>query len=85
VKIFTSTTLPFLAVRQAQRRVFHLARLLAEDGPQQLLFRRQLFLALGRDLAHQDVVGANLGAHADDAVLVEVLAGRPRRRSGCRK
>ena len=43
-----------------------------EDGVQQLLFRRQLALALGRDLAHQDVAGAHVGADADDAVLVEV-------------
>ena len=61
-----------LAVRHAQRRVLHLARLLAEDRAQQLLLRRQLRLALRRDLADQDVAGVHLGADADDAVLVEV-------------
>ncbi len=61
-----------LAVGHAQRGVLHLARLLAEDRPQQLLLRRQLGLALGRDLADEDVAGLHLGADADDAVLVEV-------------
>ncbi len=67
--------LALFTVRQAQRGVLHFARLFAKDGPQQLLFRRQLFLTLGRDLAHQDIVGAHFGAHPDDAVLVEVLEG----------
>ena len=64
-----------LAVRQAQRAVLHLARLLAEDRAQQSLLRRQLGLALGRDLADEDVAGVDLGADVDDAVLVEVLEG----------
>src|SRR6185437_1515212 len=46
--------------------------LFAEDGAQQLLFRRQLGLALGRYLADEDVVVADLRADADDARLVEV-------------
>ena len=62
-----------LAVRQAQAGVLHLARLLTEDGAQQALLRGQLGLALGRDLAHQDVARLDLGADVDDAVLVEVL------------
>ena len=49
-----------LAVRHAQRGVLHLARLLTEDRPQQLLFRGQLGLALRRDLADQDVARAAL-------------------------
>ena len=64
-----------LAVGQAQRAVLHLARLLAEDRAEQSLLRRQLGLALGRDLADEDVAGPDLGADVDDAVLVEVLEG----------
>ena len=64
-----------LAVRQAQRGVLHLASLLAEDRAQQALLRRQLRLALGRDLADEDVARAHLGADVDDALLVEVLQG----------
>ena len=43
------------ARRAGQRSVAHIAGLFAEDGAQQLLFRRQLGLALGRDLADQNV------------------------------
>src|SRR6476646_7120016 len=64
-----------LAVRQAQRAVLHLAGLLAEDRPEEPLLRRQLRLALRRDLADEDVAGADLGADVDDALLVEVLEG----------
>ena len=63
------------ARRHAQRRVAHVARLLAEDRAQQLLFRRQLGLALRRDLADEDVARLHLGADAHDARLVEVLEG----------
>ena len=61
-----------LAVRHLQRGVAHLARLLAEDRAEQALLRGQLGLALGRDLADQDVAGDDVGADADDAALVEV-------------
>ena len=61
------------ARRQAQRRVAHVGGLLAEDGAQQLLFRRHRALALRRDLADQDVARIHLGADVDDAGLVEVL------------
>src|SRR6185369_14514694 len=64
-----------LAVGQAQAGVLHLARLLTEDRAEEALLRRQLGLALGRDLADEDVAGANLGADVDDALLVEVLEG----------
>ena len=64
-----------LAVGQAQRGVLHLAGLLAEDGAQEALLRGQLGLALGRDLADQDVARLDLGADVDDALLVEVLEG----------
>ena len=64
-----------LAVGQAQARVLNLARLLTEDRAEQALLGRQLGLALGRDLADEDVAGLDLGADVDDAVLVEVLEG----------
>ena len=40
---------------------------------EQLLFRRELRLALRRDLADQDVARLHLGADADDAGVVEVV------------
>ena len=55
-----------------QRRVADLARLLVEDRAEQALLGGQLGLALGRDLADEDVAGGDLGADADDAALVEV-------------
>jgi hypothetical protein len=74
----TSMTTPALAVRHLQRRVADLARLLLEDRADQLLLRRQLGLALRRDLADEQVARADLGADADDAALVEVAQGSPR-------
>jgi hypothetical protein len=59
------------ALVDAQRGVLHVAGLLAEDRAQQLLFRRQRGLALGRDLADQHVAGVDLGADVDDARLVQ--------------
>ena len=53
--------------------IAHLARLLAEDRAQQALLRGQIGLALGRDLADQNIAGVNLRADADDTALVEVL------------
>ena len=61
------------AGRADERRVADVAGLLAEDRAQQLLFRRQLGLALRRDLADQDVARLDGGANPDDAALVEVL------------
>ena len=61
-----------LAVRDLERGVADLARLLLEDGADQLLLRRQLGLALRRHLADEQVAGADLGADADDAAVVEV-------------
>src|ERR1700730_16229033 len=61
-----------IAVRHAQARVSNLARLLTEDGTQQALLSGQLGLALGRDLADQDVALLDLGADVDDVALVEV-------------
>src|SRR5207237_6492540 len=59
-----------LAVRHLEAGVTDLARLLAEDRPQQALLRSELGLALGGDLAHEDIAGADLGADTDDAALV---------------
>src|SRR6476620_3786938 len=64
-----------LAVGEAQGAVLNLARLLTEDRPQEALLGGQLGLALGRDLADEDVAGADFGADIDDALLVEVLEG----------
>ena len=61
-----------LAVGHLQRGVADLARLLLEDRADQLLLGGQLGLALGRDLADEQVAGADLGADADDAAVVEV-------------
>src|SRR5213078_2253624 len=62
-----------LAVGDLERGVADLARLLLEDRADQLVLGRQLGLALRRHLADEEVAGANLGADADDAALVEVL------------
>ena len=61
-----------LAVRDLERGVADLARLLLEDRADQLLLGGELGLALGRDLAHQQVARGDLGADAHDAALVEV-------------
>ena len=61
-----------LAVRHLEAGVAHLAGLLLEDGADELLLGGELGLALGRDLADQEVAGVDLGADAHDAALVEV-------------
>src|SRR5579884_42289 len=65
--------LPALALWHAQRGVLDLSCLLTEDGAQQALFRGELGLTLGRDLAHQDVSRLNFGPQVHDAALVEIL------------
>ena len=62
----------FHAGGDAQRGVLHVGRFLAEDGAQQLFFRRQLGLALRRDLAHQNVARFNFGADIDDTGFVQL-------------
>ena len=62
-----------LAVGHLQGGVADLAGLFSEDGAQQALLGGQIGLALGRDLADQDVAGADLGADGDDAPLVKVF------------
>ena len=63
------------ARRALERSVPDVAGLFAEDRPQELLFRRQLRLALGRDLADEDVARLDARADPDDAGLVEVAQG----------
>ena len=55
-----------LAVRHLEAGVADLAGLLTEDRSQEPLLGRELGLALRRDLADEDVAGADLGADADD-------------------
>ncbi len=64
--------LALLAVGHLEAGVADLAGLLTEDGAQQALLGGELGLALGGDLADEHVAGADLGADADDAALVEV-------------
>ena len=61
---------------QTQGGVLHVRCLLAKDGPQQLLLRRELGFTLGGHLAHQDVTVTDLGTDVDDARLVELGQGR---------
>ena len=60
-------------MRQAQRRVAHLARLFAEYSAEQTLLGGKLGLALRRDLADEYVAGANLGTLSDDTVGSQIL------------
>src|SRR5699024_12881133 len=62
-----------LAVGHTEGGVADFAGHHAGDGAQQALLSGQLGLALGRDLAHQDVAALDLGADADDAALVQVF------------
>ena len=62
-----------LAVGDLEGGVAHLAGLFTEDGAQQPLLGGQVGLALGRDLADQDISRTHLGAHGDDASLVKIL------------
>src|SRR5690606_24821913 len=59
-----------------QGGVLHIGSLLTEDRTQQLLFRSQLGFALGRDLADQDIAGADFGTHVDNARLIQLAQGR---------
>jgi hypothetical protein len=72
----TSTIVPARPAADAQRGVAHVGGLFAEDGAQQLFFRRHRAFALRRDLADQDVARLHLGADVDDAGFVEVALER---------
>ena len=58
--------------RTVERSVAHVAGLFAEDGAQQFFFRRELGLALGRDLAHQNVALLDAGADANHAGFIQI-------------
>src|SRR6266568_4125492 len=58
--------------RARQRSVANITGLFAEDGAQQLFFRRKLSLALGRYLADQNVACLDAGSNADHAALVQI-------------
>ncbi len=58
--------------RHFQRVVLHVFAGPAEDGMQQLFFRSQFALALGRDLANENFARAHAGADADNAVFIEI-------------
>jgi hypothetical protein len=62
-----------LAVRQAEGRVLHFAGLLAEDRAEESFLCGQFGLALGSDLADQDVAGLDFGTDVNDAFFVQVL------------
>ena len=68
----TSMTVPSMPGGTRSDVSFTSRRLLAEDGAQQFLFRRELGFALRRDLAHEDVAGAHFGADERDAGFVEL-------------
>src|SRR5713101_5025929 len=64
------------ARRAVERSVANVTGLFAEDGAQQLFFRRERGLALGRDLADQNVAGLHDRADTNDAALVQVAEER---------
>ena len=55
-----------------ERGVTDFAGLLAENSPEQALFRGQLGLALRSDLSDQIVPRPDFGTHTDDSISVEV-------------
>ena len=63
------------ARRNRERVVLHVFTRTTEDGVKQFFFGRQFTLALGRNLADQDVARANSGTNANDAVFIEVGKG----------
>ena len=60
-------------MRNSQRVVTHLARLLAEDSAEQSLLCVQLGLALRGNLADEDIAGVYLCTDAYDTALVQIL------------
>src|SRR5262249_39917449 len=66
----------FDAGRAVERSVANVSGLFAEDGAQQLLFRRQRGFALRRYLPDQNVARLYHRADADDSALVQVAQER---------
>src|SRR2546422_604422 len=64
------------ARRAVERSVANIAGFFAEDGAQQFFFRCERGLALGRDLADQDVARLYDRADANDSAFVEVAQKR---------
>src|SRR6266702_3830870 len=60
------------ARRAVERSIANVAGFFAEDGAEQLFFRSERGLALGRDLADKNVAGLHDRANADDTAFVEV-------------
>ena len=58
-----------------ERRIFHVAGLVAEDGAEKFLLGRRVALSLRSDLTDHDVARHNVGTHADDTAVVEVFRG----------
>ena len=63
------------AGRHFQRIVLHVFAGAAEDRVQQFFFRRQLALALGGDLADENIARPDARADADHAILIEIGQG----------
>src|SRR5947209_2607010 len=59
------------ARRAVERSIANVAGFFAEDGAEQLFFRSERGLALGRDLADKNVPGLHDRASADDSAFVE--------------
>src|SRR5262249_11393045 len=55
-----------------QRRVFHVRRLLAEDGAQEALLRGEFGFGLRRDLADENVARLHFRADTDDTIRAEI-------------
>ena len=64
------------ARRAVERSVANIAGLFAEDGAQELFFRRERGLALGRDFADQNVARLDDRADANDAAFIQVAKER---------
>ena len=60
--------IPLCTVRQTQRGVADLTRLLTEDRAEQALLCSQLGLALRRYLTDKDIAGSYLGTDTNNAV-----------------
>src|SRR5229473_3446586 len=64
------------ARRAVERSVANVTGLFAEDGAQQLFFRRERGLALGRDFADEDVARLHHRADANYAALIQIAEKR---------
>src|SRR6202012_2937651 len=58
-----------------QRGILGITGLVTEDSAEQLFFRGGVAFAFRSDLTDQDIAFLDLGADADDTVLVQVFGG----------